>query len=202
MGFLDWFKREKKVTDYSPDELRREEGRLQIRETQLIAKLDRLELGKEEVFRQGFEVKSPVRRRILARKYEEKSQQLEHIEVDLTRLSKEAMTVSALRYRLERRARGETSILKKIGGKEIEQLRGLFEDDAVNEELYGEKLTELLGVLDGEAGDPVAGLGEGARSVLDVWKRMDDGVVGTVEEGIEMARERMDEGGHARPEGE
>lgn len=202
MGFLDWFKREKKVTDYSPDELRREEGRLQIRESQMIAKLDKLEAAKDAIFRQGFEVRAPVRRRILARKFEEKTKEIGRLELDLGRLSKEAMTVSALRYRLVRRSRGESGILKKIGGAEIEQLRELFESDSVTEEMYAEKLTEVLGVLDEEGGDRLEGMGEGARSVLDVWGRMDDGVIGTVEEGLEEARGRMDEEGLAESEGE
>ncbi|MHC4862194.1 MAG: hypothetical protein ACYTDY_19105, partial [Planctomycetota bacterium] len=115
MGFLDWFKRERKITDYTPEELRREEGRLQIRENQTIAKVEKLEVERQQIFQQGAGVKSPVRRRILARKYEEKKGDLARLEKELNRLSKEAMTVSAIRFRLERRAEGESAILKKIG---------------------------------------------------------------------------------------
>ena len=75
MSFLDWFKSDKKLTDYSADELKREEGRLQIRESQLIARLEKLEVEREIIFRQGAGVGSPIRRRILARKYEERARE-------------------------------------------------------------------------------------------------------------------------------
>ena len=91
MGFFDWFKRDRKITDYTPEELRREEGRLKIRETQMIARLEKNEVEREEIFRRGFDVKSPVRRRLLARKFEEKEQELRRIERDLSRHLKESM---------------------------------------------------------------------------------------------------------------
>jgi len=201
MGFLEWFKREKKLTDYSADELKREEGRLQIRESQLIARLEKLEGEREIIFRQGASVGSPVRRRILARKYEERVRELSRVESDLTRHMKEAMTVGAIRFRLERRAKGEGSILKKIGGGEVEALREFSERDDIDEEMYAEKLNEILGAVEEKEADPVVGLGDGARSVLDVWARMDDGVIESVEDGLEEARHRSDEEGVAREEG-
>jgi hypothetical protein len=194
MGFLDWFKRDRKITDYTPEELRREEGRLQIRENQTIARVEKLEAEREVIFRQGTDVKSPVRRRILARKYEEKKAEVSRLETELSRLSKEAMTVSAIRFRLERRAAGESAILKKIGGGEIEVLRDLFEDDAIGDEMYGEKLVEMLGAVSETAGDPLEGLGEEGRSVLDIWQRLDQGEIESVEEGLREAQDRAEEG--------
>ena len=118
MGFFEWFKRDRKVTDYTPEELRREEGRLRIRETQMIAQLDKNENERADIFQRGFEVKSAVRRRILARKFEEREQELRRIERDLSRHMKESMAISGIRYRLERRAAGDSSIMRKMGGKE------------------------------------------------------------------------------------
>ena len=187
MGFLDWFKRDKKLTDYGPEELRREEGRLQIRESQLIAQLEKVEKNREVIFRQGSSMASPVRRRILARKYEEANVELRRVEQSLCQLSKEALTVSAIRYRLERKARGETGLLKKVGSREIEDLQQFFENDDITDQMYAEKLSEILGAAEEAEGDPVAGLGEGARSVLDIWTRMDEGVIETVQEGLDEA---------------
>jgi hypothetical protein len=194
MGFLDWFKRDRKITDYTPEELKREEGRLQIRENQTTARVEKLETERETIFRQGTEMKSPVRRRILARKYEEKKVEISRLERELSRLSKEAMTVSAIRFRLERRAAGESAILKKIGGGEIEALRDLFEDDAVDEEINGEKLVETLGAVTEATGDPLEGLGDEGRSVLDIWQRMDQGEIDGVEEGLREAQDRARDG--------
>lgn len=193
MGFFDWFKRDRKITDYSPEELKREEGRLQIRETQMIARLEKNEVEREAIFRRGFDVKSPVRRRILARKFEQKEQELRRIERDLTRHLKESMAVAGIRFRLERRAAGDSSLLRKMGGTEIESLAELCADDEISEEMFNEKLTDVLGVLAEAEGDPLSGMGTGARSVLDVWERMDEGVINSVEEGFGEAQERMQE---------
>ena len=111
MGFLDWFKREKRLIDYSPEELRREEGRLQIRENHAVARVEKAEAERMVIYRRGFEIRSAVRRRILARQHEEKGREIERLELDLARLGKEALTVSAIRYRLERRARGESGVV-------------------------------------------------------------------------------------------
>ena len=94
----------------------------------------------------------------------------------------------------ERRATGDTSILRKMGGTEIETLAELCANDEISEELYAEKLTDVLGLLEEPEGDPLSGMGTGAKSVLDVWERMDEGVIGSVEEGFSEAQDRMKEG--------
>jgi hypothetical protein len=194
MGIFDWFKRDKKITDYTPEELRREEGRLQIRETQMIARLEKNEIEREEIFRRGYDVKSSVRRRILARKFEEKELELKRIERDLARHLKESMAVAGIRHRLERRASGDSSLLRKMGGSEIESLAALCADDDIGEEMFSEKLADILGVLEEPEGDPLSGMGDGARSVLDVWERMDEGVIGSMEEGFSEAQDRVQDG--------
>jgi hypothetical protein len=105
MGILSWFRRDRRITEFTPEELRREESRLQIREGQSIARLERLDRERQDVFRRGFEVKSSVRRRVLARKYEEKKSEIDLVEREVLRLSKEILTVSALRHVQERRGR-------------------------------------------------------------------------------------------------
>jgi hypothetical protein len=191
MGFLDWFRRDRKLTDYSPEDLRREEGRLEIREAQAVARLEKAEASRAEVFRQGLAVKSLVRRRILARKFEEREAEIRRLESEISRVLKEGMTVSALRYRLERKGKAESALLRKIGETEVEALRELVEADGVGEEMYREKLTALLGALEGPdaAGDPLAMVGREGRAVLEVWERMDQGAIGTVEEGLREARD-------------
>ncbi|MCU0724551.1 MAG: hypothetical protein MUE73_01985 [Planctomycetes bacterium] len=191
MGFLDWFRRDKKLTDYSPEDLRREEGRLEIREAQAVSRLEKAEEARKEVFRQGLAVKSPVRRRILARKYEERETEIRRLESEISRILKENMTVSALRYRLERKGKSESALLKKIGEADVEALRELVENDGVGEEMYREKLTTLLGVLEGAEAeaDPLAAVGREGRAVLEVWERMDQGAIASVEEGLREARD-------------
>ncbi len=186
MAFLEWFRRDKKITDYSPEDLRREEARLSIRETQTVARLTKAEAERDEVFRQGAVMRSPVRRRLLARRYEERHVEIRRLESELSRIMKESMTVAALRHRLEHRGKSETAILRKIGEADVESLREMAEDDRIHEDLYREKLSALLGALSGaEAeGDPLADLGTRGRAVLDVWQRMEEGKVAGVEEGL------------------
>jgi hypothetical protein len=99
---------------------------------------------------------------------------------------KESMTVAALRHRLERRGKSETAILRKIGEADVESLREMAEDDRIHEELYREKLTALLGALSGSdaEGDPLSDLGIRGKAVLDVWRRIEEGKVTGVEEGL------------------
>ena len=190
MGFLDWFRRDKKLTDYSPEDLRREEGRLEIRKSQAIARIEKAEAGREEVFKLGLALKSPVRRRLLARKFEQRDADIRRLESELSRTMKESLTVSALRYRLERKNKAESVVLKKIGEAEVESLRELVENDEVGEQVYREKLAAVLGALEGTdaEGDPLGEVGTQGRAVLAVWERMDQGAIASVEEGLRETR--------------
>ena len=104
-----------------------------------------------------------------------------------------SLTVAAIRYRLERRSDEGSPVLKKIGGSQIEELRTMFEDDQISEELYSERLEEMLGAAEDPDEDPVRGLGSGARSVLDIWDRIDEGAIEDVDEGLREARDRSEE---------
>ncbi len=187
MSFLDWFQDEKRLGDHTVDDLRREEGRLSIRESQLLSRMEELERNLEEAFRRGFALGSPVRRRIIARKYERMRKELAGAERELVRLAKEALAVAAIRFRLENRSRGEASPLRRMGAKEAERLRALAADDAVDDEEFAERLAEILGPA-GKEGDPLAGPGEEARAVLEIWRKMDEGRIESVDEGLRAAR--------------
>ena len=59
--------------------------------------------------------------------------------------------------------------------------------------MYAERLSEVLGELTEPAGYPVEGLGNVAKGVLDIWQRMDEGDIESVEEGLREAQERTEE---------
>ena len=61
MGFFDIVLRKKK--SLTLEDVKREEIRLGIRENQTLAKLERLEKEREEIFSKGSKIKSPSRRR-------------------------------------------------------------------------------------------------------------------------------------------
>ena len=187
MGVLDWFRRDRKITDFSVRELRREESRLQIRENQTVSRLDRLDGERQEIFRRGFEVGSPARRRMLARKFEEKKNEMTLVERELTRLSKEIMTVTALRHLQERRSRDRKSVLAAIEKADEVELQALFEDDRIGEEVYREKLSAVLGLGQDEALTAEDELGAEGQGVLEVWERMDQGEIHSLNEGLDEA---------------
>jgi hypothetical protein len=187
MGFLDWFRGDKKITDFTAAELAREESRLQIRESQAASKLDRLDGERQEVFRRGFDIKSPARRRILARKFEEKKAEMGLVERDLRRLSKEIMTVSALHHLQGRRGKEKDGVLSALERADEAELQVLFEDDRISEEIYREKLNAILGISADEALGAEDDLGAEGRSVLEVWERMDEGEIGSVSAGLDEA---------------
>ena len=53
MGFLDWYQRDRKLSDYAPGELKREEDRLRIRANQCLSRLEQLEEERDTIFRRG-----------------------------------------------------------------------------------------------------------------------------------------------------
>ena len=189
MGFLDWFERDRKLTDYTPGDLRREEERLLIRENQALSRLERLEDEREAIFRRGALSCAPVRRRILARLFAERQRECEAIEEELSRLTKETLTVAASRFRIERRLDGDSSALKKVDGATLDELKEGFEDAAFPEEDFAGRVREILGKVKGAKGDPLKGIGRRAREVIEVWAQYDSGEIKGVDEGLNAVRE-------------
>jgi hypothetical protein len=173
MAFLDWYQRDRKLTDYAPGELRHEEERLRIRENQAVARLKKTREEQEEVFWEGAEVPSAVRRRILARVYAEREAEADRLERELRRLVKESLATAAVRFRLERRLDGDAGALKKTGGEDIDALIESWRDHEVDEDEFSGRLLEVLGKTKEAEGDPLAGLPEPARQVIEAWEKMD-----------------------------
>jgi hypothetical protein len=130
-----------------------------------------------------------VRRRILARLFAERQRECESIEEELSRLTKEALTVSAIRFRIERRLDGDSSALKKVEGPALDELVPAFEDASVPEEDFAGQVREVLGKVKGAKGDPLRGIGRRAREVIEVWARHDRGEISGVDEGLIAVRD-------------
>jgi hypothetical protein len=184
MGFLDWYQRDRKLSDYAPGELKREEDRLQIRENQCISRLEKLEEERERIFHRGARSPGETRRRILARLFAARQREFASIEEELGRLSKESLAVAAIRFRSERRLEGDSSALKKVKATAIDDLAEPWADPGTDEESFAGLVKDAVGKVSDSDGDPLKGLGRRAKDVLEVWGRLDRGELPDLSAGL------------------
>ncbi|NUN49162.1 MAG: hypothetical protein HUU15_10080 [Candidatus Brocadiae bacterium] len=185
---FDWlFKRRRRLTDFKPEELRREEKRLEIRENQLVAQQEKLDREKEGIFQQGSKTKSSVRRRLYARRFNDIMGRIRLLDRELNRTSKEIMTMSRIRALIERTRNPKTvtGILNNMTEAHMDQLSALLEDDKIGEEFYLQKLDLLLGVANDPAYDATE-IGSEGMEVLKTWEAMDEGEM-EFDEGLKQA---------------
>ncbi len=185
MDIMKWFGAKKR--DVNLLEVKREEIKLGIREKQTIAKLERIEKEREEIFSKGAKIKSPSRRRQLARLFDLKAQGLKLLEHELTVLSKELTTLAALKLAMERREMsrdGSSHLLNRVDEAE---LMTILEDDKISQEMYAEKLTEVMGIMDEGMKAEVESFGREGDEVMKVWQKIDDGEIEDMDEAIKIA---------------
>lgn len=185
MGLFDFLGRKRK--ELTLDQVRREEARMGIRENQTLAKLEKAEKQREEIFAKGAKVKGPSRRRQLARLYDGKAAGIKMLERELQMISKELQTLSALRMALERRKMSREGLSKLLNRVDEAQLVTYLEDDKITQEMYMEKLGSVLSSVTEDAPAIAENLGQEGREVMDVWEKMDEGEISTYEDGLKMA---------------
>jgi len=199
MSILDKiFRRRKKLTDIPLEEIRVEEKRLEIKENQHIAQIEKFDKMRESIFHEGAKTKSPSRRRVYARRFNETSMRITMIERELSRVVKELMTIGRVRSIMERKkALPNQNILQNLSEADMMKLTMMLEDDKVSEELYIQKLDSVLGVVNDPAYE-VADMGEAGMDVLKTWERMDEGEL-EFDEGLKEAAQKQ---GGQKEEGE
>ena len=192
MGVLDWLKKtgQKGLT---LEQVKREEIRLGIRESQSLGKMEKMEKEREEIFAQGSRIRSPLKRRQLARTYEMKTRQGQMMERELAMISKELTTLSALRLALERKQVGREGLSRLLMRVDEVQLMGMLEDDKISSEMYMEKLNDVLGVVTDAASDITQEVGTEGNEVMQVWQKMDEGEIESYEAGLKEARSAVNE---------
>jgi hypothetical protein len=185
MGFLDLIGLKKK--ELSLEQVKREEIRLGIRESQTLAKLEKMEKEREEIFARGTKLKSPAHRRQLARLYEARSSGVKTLERELALISKELTTISAVKMALERRQSGREGLSKILRKVDEAELMTYLEDDKISQEMYLEKLNHVLSTVTEGAKEITETIGQEGREVLDVWQRMDEGEIENFDDGLKLA---------------
>lgn len=191
----DWFKKKTKLSKLTVKDVRYEEKRLEIRENQLVAKLEKVEKEREEIFHQGAKTRSASRRRIYARRFQQLTQRTTLVERELMRTGKELLTVGRLRSILERKGGvGGTPVLEKLSEEDMIKLTSMLEDDRITEEMYVQKLDVTLGVVSDPAYES-SEIGDEGLEVLKTWEQMDEGEL-EFDEAIKAAggeKEKKDE---------
>ena len=188
MAFLEWLtKRKKLLSQMTRSELRRQELLLEKDRNRLLRRITKLSKGKQELFERGASEKTPEVRRVLAQEFEIKTTEQLMLSRQLNIRSKESMTVSRLRMLRENadRARSPGS-LGLISERDILRLGKLIESDSVRAEAYQERLDEILN-LGAEVDEGAAGLSDAGQTVMNIWEKMDNGVLTDSSEAYEEA---------------
>jgi len=193
MSILDLFKRPKRFNDLKLEEVRREEARLNLRETQAIARLEQMERDKEELFRRGFKLKSSIRRKQLARQFEQRKNEIGLAERELNRMSKEAVTIAAVRMALQRKEDMKKGFLKMLNVVEEGEIQRLLEDDKISYDMYMERLGAIAESTKDSEHNIVDEVGKEGAELIDIWQKMDDGEIDSLDAGLKLAEKKAKE---------
>jgi hypothetical protein len=193
MSLIDLFKRPKRLADLKLDEVKREEARLSLRETQAIARMEQMEREKEEIFRKGSKLKSGIRRKQLARQFEQKKNEIGLAERELNRLGKEAVTIAAIRTAIQRKEDMKKGFLSVLNLAEEGELQRLLEDDKISYDLYMERLESIADATNDPSKDIISEVGKEGAELIDIWQKMDDGEIDSFDTGLKLAEKKARE---------
>lgn len=182
MALLDkiFGKKEKTLSELSPAELRREEILVGRERDKLFKKIESLTGDKKRIFEQGKEQKSPELRKALAMQFELKTQEQLQVGRQLNVRSKELLTVSRVRMLKENAPKVSGAMGRlNLTEKDVARISGWIEDEAVTQDMYLERLDEMLNL--GSQADKDAmersGLSSAGQEIMNVWNDLDRGAV-------------------------
>jgi hypothetical protein len=179
MTFLDWLvNRKKSLSAMTRVELRRQELLMEKERNRLLQRVKKLAGDKQDLFERGAAERTPEIRRALAQEFDVETTEQLMLARQLNVRSKELLTVSRLRMLRENheRTRHAGASLGLISEKDLLKLGRLIENDAITSELYQERLDGLL-EQGAEVDTGAMALTPAGQAVLDVWDRMDRGVL-------------------------
>lgn len=188
---LDWFRRERGLADLSTEEVRAEEMRLGIREKQAVQRMETLDAQRKEIFGEGAKERSTYRRRQLARRFQMAGFELRVANADFGRISKELVTLGAIRHAIERRDRDAEGKLSMLSLLRDTELARLLEDDRISYEVYLDKLNRTVSAAEGAEVNIEAEVGKEGSELLDIWSKMDEGAIADLDEGLKKAEETV-----------
>jgi hypothetical protein len=180
MALIDkLFGKKKTLSELNKQELRREEILLTKQRDRLFAKIEQMSGAKQKIFQQGATQKSPELREALAQDVELKTQEQVRAARELNLRSHVLLTVSRLRMRQENTASGRALGRLNVTDADVAKISGWIEDDAVTQDLYQERLDQILdlGAQSDKDALSAAGLSGAGQELMNIWKDLDRGKV-------------------------
>ncbi len=192
------FGKKKSLSELNRQELRREEILLEKQRDRLFKKIEQIGVDKQKIFQQGATQKSPELRKSLALQFEMKTQEQLMVARELNLRSKELMTISRLRMVQENRQKGKALGRLNVTEKDVARISQWIEDDAVSQEMYSERLDQILELGEQADRDALAGtqLKDAGQEIMSIWNDMDRGTLKqdeAFEEADKAARRRSAE---------
>jgi len=178
MALLDKiFGKNKTLSELSKAELRKEEIIIGKQRDRLFKRIEDIAAAKQKIFQQGATQKSPELRKALAQQFELKGMEQVMVARELNLRSKELMTVSRVRLLQESRASGATNGRLNVTEKDMARITSWIEDDAVSQDMYLERLDQILdtGAQADKDALAQAGLTSAGNELMHLWDQMDRG---------------------------
>jgi len=182
------FGHKKTLSELDRQELRKEEILLTKQRDRLFKKIEQISVDKQKIFQQGATQKSPELRKALAQDFELKTQEQLMSARELNLRSKELMTVSRLRIVKENKQSGRALGRLNLTDKDVAKISQWIEDDSVSQDMYQERLGQILdlGAQSDKDALATAGLSGAGQELMNIWNEMDRGSI-KQEEGYEEA---------------
>jgi hypothetical protein len=173
------FGRKKTLSELDRQALRKEEILLTKQRDKLFQRIEAVAGEKQKIFQQGATQKSPELRKALAQQFELKTQEQLMNARELNLRSKELMTVSRLRMVKEHGEKGRALGRLNLTDKDVAKISGWIEDDAVTQDMYQERLDQILdlGIQADKDALAAAGLTGAGQELMNIWNEMDRGAL-------------------------
>jgi hypothetical protein len=173
------FGSKKTLSELNRQELRREEILLEKQRDRLFKKIETITTDKQKIFQQGATQKAPELRKALAQQFEMKTQEQLMAARELNLRSKELMTVSRLRMVKENTEKGRVLGRLNVTDTDVARISQWIEDDAVSQDMYLERLDQVLEIGAQADKDALAGmqLKEAGSELMNIWNEMDRGAM-------------------------
>jgi hypothetical protein len=173
------FGRKKSLSELNKQELRKEEILPTKQRDRLFQKIQTISTDKQKIFQQGATQKSPELRKALAQDFELKTQEQLMAARELNLRSKELLTVSRLRMVKENNERGRALGRLNVTDKDVAMITQWIEDDSVTQDMYTERLDQILelGAQADKDALASAGLSGAGQELMNIWNELDRGAM-------------------------